>query len=181
MQFTLPLHPTSVYERVSESLRGRGWKSVRSSRPTPGSALVLHALNQDVPWPQLSNGQLVNFYRGVKSLTNKANLAKALAAEGKTGTVAPSTHCLLSGSSVGATGPGAGSVAGSGAAAAAADEREALILDHAAAKGRGEDPVWIAKSSVGAKGENIKISRNPMELIDHIDRISNGKAWVVQR
>lgn len=60
------------------------------------------------------------------------------------------------------------------------DDREAL--QEACEKIKKEErkaPVWIAKSSTGAKGDGIKISEDIDELLQHVDQVE--MAFVVQR
>lgn len=60
------------------------------------------------------------------------------------------------------------------------DDREALYeASERLQKEGGKPPVWIAKSSTGAKGDGIKISEDVEELLLHIDE--SEQAYVIQR
>ncbi|XP_032240390.2 tubulin--tyrosine ligase isoform X2 [Nematostella vectensis] len=58
------------------------------------------------------------------------------------------------------------------------DEREEFLTAHKWLKASGEE-IWIAKSSAGAKGEDICLSSSPKEILDFIDE--QNQAFVVQK
>ncbi len=151
---------SSVYKEVTRQLSERGFRRTPSSTPTPH--LILKQLSQDVDFCRLGGGPrrpLVNFYRGMKSLTLKGSLVDTMRDVPGVWEVLPGSHVLLS----------------------AKDDagRERFIED--AARGRGEQAVWIAKVTGGAKGKGMKVSRDPAEIMAHVDEAANGRAWVVQR
>ncbi|XP_021375114.1 tubulin--tyrosine ligase-like isoform X2 [Mizuhopecten yessoensis] len=60
------------------------------------------------------------------------------------------------------------------------DEREDFLKAAKKLAKQEEKPViWIAKSSAGSKGEGIMISSNPKELIEFVDKQTQG--FIVQR
>ena len=162
---------SSVYAEVFRQLMSDPLARFRRRGPKAADAgvfdLLLCQLNKDAPYKRLKRyrgrRQVVNFFRGIHKLVLKSMMARLLRNATPALTAAlPLTFVIMPGQTDG-------------------DERQALLAESAARAADGRPDVWIAKSSHGAKGDDIHIGRGAAAVLERVDAQSDTRAWVVQK
>ncbi|KAL8579922.1 hypothetical protein ACOMHN_065820 [Nucella lapillus] len=159
---------SSVYTAVARYLEERGgWK--RQNKDSPRFNLMLGDRNK-LPWHKFGQiqglTQIVNYYRGSELLCRKAAMTRLFKEHCKKTRVPlfpwlPKSYVLTSKS------PKTNlHLVRQRAAVSRSDEREELKQWAAQSS---NSSIWIVKSTSGAKGEGIRISRSVDELIDYVD------------
>lgn len=176
---------SSVYTALSKALKSRpDWRRVKKDN-TKANLILLERNNQSY-WKlgqQPGIKQLVNYYRGSSVICRKVRLLSLLTevftSRGQDpfqwmpeSFIIRPVQNLQSHASVNDKKPKA--------LTKVTDERETFVAAHKSHdESCGSGDVWIAKSSSGAKGEGIVISRSPDELIALVDH--QMESYVVQK
>ncbi|XP_069091171.1 tubulin--tyrosine ligase [Pleurodeles waltl] len=174
---------SSVYAEVSKILLSTGkWR--RLKRDNPRFNLMLGERNR-LPFGRLGHEpgilQLVNYYRGADKLCRKASLVKLIKTTPElleSCTWFPESYVIyptVLKADVVPEKNGIRHLINN----SKTDEREAFLESYNQRKECGDDNVWIAKSSSGAKGEGILISSDAVQLLHYID--NQGQVHVIQK
>nr|XP_033792448.1 tubulin--tyrosine ligase isoform X2 [Geotrypetes seraphini] len=174
---------SSVYSEVAKILVSTGqWKKLR--RDNPRFNLMLGERNR-LPFGRLGHEpglvQLVNYYRGADKLCRKASLVKLIKTNHElfeSCTWFPESHVIYPTNLKTPVAPAQNGIAHL-INSSKTDEREVYLASYNKRQENGEDNVWIAKSSAGAKGEGILISSDANQLLDFID--NQGQVHVIQK
>ncbi|XP_029449643.1 tubulin--tyrosine ligase isoform X2 [Rhinatrema bivittatum] len=125
--------------------------------------------------------QLVNYYRGADKLCRKASLVKLIKTSpelSESCTWFPESHVIYPTNLKTPVAPSQNGIAHL-INNSKTDEREMFLASYNRREEDGEENVWIAKSSSGAKGEGILISSDATQLLDFID--NQGQVHVIQK
>ncbi|XP_078398801.1 tubulin--tyrosine ligase isoform X2 [Cetorhinus maximus] len=174
---------SSIYAEVGKVLISTGqWR--RLKRDNPRFNLMLGERNK-LPFGTLGHepglAQLVNYYRGADKLCRKASLVKLINTIPElmeSCTWFPESYVIYP------TGLHTTVIPVKNGIKAQrnnvrTDDREAFLASYHKRQENGENNVWIAKSSAGAKGTGIFISSDANELMDYID--NQGQVHVIQK
>ncbi|CAH1261354.1 TTL [Branchiostoma lanceolatum] len=167
---------SSVYGTVAELLVARGdWRGL--PRDSARFHLMLGERNK-LPFGRLGHEpglvQLVNYYRGSGSICRKTSMVRTVqsysAAAGSDPFLWMPPSFVVCPSRFLAEDDGKAARGRLGLKPRRKDERSEFRAAAAGGNGRGNDSVWIAKASAGAKGEDILISSDCEALLEFVDR-----------
>lgn len=165
---------SSVYKQVSKVLEQRGWQQMEPDYPKYHVILA----ERGFPWGRIGHVghlvQTINYYRGYTDLCRKASLVRTIRSICSEPSFASGESSLVFTDIM----PASFLIRPNDSNDESMEERR-QFLETATTYASQGNMAWIAKASAGAKGEAIKLSTDPAEILAFID--TKKQTHVVQK